>query len=352
MRPRLCVICLTLTALLAACRKEETIQSYRSPKDPPVILASTSGAQGLKWTAPPSWKELPAGQMRVAAYAVTDAQPPVEFTVIPLGPEAGALVPNINRWEGQLGLPASPPDKVDQLVKKESINGLDVSKVDLAGGEKRMLAAIVPFGGKTWYFKMLGPKEVIQQQQENFDSFIHSLTPDQTPGQSAPAVPDSSPLPAAPHNHAPSVLTKYTAPPNWKEIPNPTPPRMLAFKIDDATELVVTRFGGNNAGSFEDNVNRWRGQLGLPPVQQLHGDEMKMRDVKVGNGLEGMAVEFHNPDTKKSMLVAMTSAGADDLWFFKLTGPTDSVEKQRAPLEEFLKSIEFAEGTAVDPHNH
>jgi hypothetical protein len=51
------------------------------------------------------------------------------------------------------------------------------------------------------------------------------------------------------------------------------------------------------------------------------------------------------------MLVAMTSAG-EDLWFFKLTGPPDSIEKQRAPLEEFLKSLEFAEGTAVDPHNH
>ena len=223
-------------------------------------------------------------------------------------------------------------------------------KVDLTGTDKRMLAAIVPFGGKTWYFKMMGPKDVIAQQQENFNSFIDSLTPDQTPGQSAQernappsGVPDSSTA------HETSKLTKWTTPTGWTDIPNPTPPRMLGFKIDDNTEMIATRFAGNNAGSFEANINRWRGQLGLDPVQQLNPSELKMRDVQVGAAQQGMIVEFQNPDAKKSMLVAMTSAGTD-LWFFKLTGPTDAVDKQRAPLEDFLKSLEFDEGKAVDPH--
>lgn len=340
-----CVICVTSIALLAACRKEETIQTYRAPKEPPIILAANNpgGAQGLKWQAPPSWKELPAGQMRVAAFAVNDAQPPVEFTVIPLGPEAGALVPNINRWEGQLGLPHSAPDKVEQLVRKESINGLDVMKVDLKGQDKRMLAAIVPFGGKVWYFKMMGPTDVIAGQAENFEKFIHSLEPSAAAPAAAPPAPQAHP----PHDE--SRLTKWTTPDGWKEIPNSAPPRMLAFKIDDNTEMIASRFGGNNAGSFEANVNRWRGQLGLQPVEQLDPKDLKMRDVKVGAAQQGMIVEFQNPDSKKSMLVAMTSAGKD-LWFFKLTGPTDTVEKQRSPLEEFLKSLEFDEGHAVDSH--
>ena len=60
---------------------------------------------------------------------------------------------------------------------------------------------------------------------------------------------------------------------------------------------------------------------------------------------------FHNPGGEgkpaQRMLVAIASSG-QDLWFFKLTGPAQAVDEQRAAFDEFLKSLEFDEGHAVD----
>ena len=44
---------------------------------------------------------------------------------------------------------------------------------------------------------------------------------------------------------------------------------MIAFDMgegDKKAQLIVTRFNQNSTGSFLDNVNRWRNQIGLPPV--------------------------------------------------------------------------------------
>jgi hypothetical protein len=55
-------------------------------------------------------------------------------------------------------------------------------------------------------------------------------------------------------------------------------------------------------------------------------------------------VELHNPGGEgkpaQRMLVAIASAGGD-LYFFKLTGPAETVDKERTAFNEFLKSLEF-----------
>src|SRR5688500_2060957 len=100
--------------LAAGCEERESIAFYNAPKDPPpttapvttIADAQAAGAGGaaapaggasaktkLHWDAPPSWKEMPAGQMRVAQLRV-NGEPPVDVTVIPLQPELGSLLPN------------------------------------------------------------------------------------------------------------------------------------------------------------------------------------------------------------------------------------------------------------------
>jgi hypothetical protein len=54
-----------------------------------------------------------------------------------------------------------------------------------------------------------------------------------------------------------------------------------------------------------------------------------------------MALDIINPAAGKSMTVAIGSIGGE-LWFYKLTGPADTVAAQRPALEAFLKSVHFA----------
>ena len=111
----------------------------------------------------------------------------------------------------------------------------------------------------------------------------------------------------------------------------------MTFKVDSA-ELAVTRFAADNAGSFLDNANRWRNQIGLQPIDDPQS--VPMNQVKLANESFAVEVEFKNDQANKQMIVAMASAGGD-LWFFKLLGPSDVVAAQKANFESFLNSVEL-----------
>src|SRR5687768_12241823 len=105
--------------VLGGCEKEDGVVVYTAPKEPerPVQAAqgpAGSRAQvGLQWTVPAAWRPIPASGMRYAAFQITEDEPAVVLTVIPLPPSP--LAANVNRWEGELGLPASKEEDVDKL---------------------------------------------------------------------------------------------------------------------------------------------------------------------------------------------------------------------------------------------
>lgn len=348
------------------CEEREPISIDRRPKDPPPVAApvqpvadaATAAGQAktiLHWDAPPDWKELPAQQMRYAAFRVNE-NPNVDLTVIPLGPEAGALLPNVNRWEGQLGLAPSAEAELAKLVTKSQVNGLDVQRVDLAGTKERILAAIVPHAGKIWFFKIQGPSEIVAKQKEKFDAFIGSLHAAEEGhkhgGDAAAGAGEHAGHDHAGHDHAApagpiSKITKFTAPDGWREVGKSEPPRMLTLQSGDGdkqVEMAATRFAAGQTGSFADNVNRWRQQLGLPPIDDPR--TVPMKDATVGKDGEGILLEMHNPQNQKRMLMVIASARGD-MWFFKLTGAADAVDAERAKFDTLIRSLEFGADDAA-----
>lgn len=126
---------------------------------------------------------MPAGQMRYAVFAVNDATPPVLVTVIPLGREAGQLLPNVNRWEQQVGLSPSSEAELPKVVKHVTLADFSTADVvDLIGPEaqagaarQRILAAIVRHGDRVWFFKLAGPADVVGGQKAAFEQFLQSV---------------------------------------------------------------------------------------------------------------------------------------------------------------------------------
>ncbi|MEA2735596.1 MAG: hypothetical protein QOE14_2047 [Humisphaera sp.] len=352
---------LFLTLLLSAalglavgCDRQESVAFYDAPKDPPqpatteksdvmpIADASAAGAKTkLHWDAPKAWKEMPPSQqMRVAQFRAND-EPPVDVTVIPLGPESGALLPNINRWERELGIAPSPESKLADVTKATKVGDLDVTRVDLKGAEKRTLAAIVPHAGRVWFFKIMGPSDIVARQQENFDAFIgtlHAAEESHTHGEANAA---AAPLAPAPPGEPISKLAKYTTPEGWRVIPDSKPPRMLGLEVgggEQTAKMLASRFAAGNAGSFPDNITRWRTEIGLPPIEDPR--TLPMADAVVGKDGEGIALEMHNPANKKGVVVVIASARGD-LWFFKFAGPSEVITAERPKFDAFLKSLEF-----------
>jgi hypothetical protein len=196
--------------LLFACSKP-SVESYRVPKEsepqnaaktaaaapaqsapatPPPGAAAPQGAMantavataagpGLTWTAPATWATKQGAAMRKATYIIKsagiDGEGELAITAFP--GDVGGELANVNRWRGQVSLaPVSQADLGSSVTRLER-NGLKIAVVDLVGGGQRMLGAIVPHAGATWFFKLLGPDALVAKEKPAFMSFLETVKP-------------------------------------------------------------------------------------------------------------------------------------------------------------------------------
>jgi len=97
-------------------------------------------------------------------------------------------------------------------------------------------------------------------------------------------------------------------------------------------EIAVTVFPGS-VGGLAANVNRWRGQVGLPPSSP---DEIaaSAQAGKVG-GIESQRFVMTSADGKTSLDAFMTPKDGAT-WFFKMKGDAAAVEANGAAFAAFL----------------
>jgi hypothetical protein len=109
----------------------------------------------------------------------------------------------------------------------------------------RMLAVMAPHGKDVWFFKFAGPKNEVSQHEEDFDALIRSVRfQDQ----------EEKPL-------------TWTTPPGWRRRPG-SRLRYATLRWgpkDAGLEITVTKLD-DKAADVRQNVDRWRGQLGLEPL--------------------------------------------------------------------------------------
>lgn len=152
-----------------------------------VLLMLVESAAGLRWTAPPDWKNQGSTSMRAATYAVA---PNTECVVYFFGEgQGGSVEANIERWKSQFktadGRPASAQ------IAKHTSHGLTITTIDTSGEYSgmggpmaagasvvsgyRLLGAIVEGPHGNIFIKFTGPMKTIAAQQKNFDQLIASF---------------------------------------------------------------------------------------------------------------------------------------------------------------------------------
>jgi hypothetical protein len=324
---------LLIAMLIAGCdRDDQAIRVYDIPKEAepqqqmPAMdnVATATGSAEIHWTVPQGWTAKADSQgMRFATFAVSAERPDVVATVVALG--SGDVLANVNRWQQQLGLPPSKAEELDSVVKHFDVAGESASEVDLNGTQTppmRMLAAIVPHQGRFWFFKLMGPAEVVATQKEKFEAFVRSVEFGE--GQSAkPQAAEQTP-----------AEIQYNVPDSWEK-EEAAPMRYVSFHAGEA-EIVVSKFPATGSGSYLDNVNRWRNQVELPAITDK--DPQASQDIHVG-GSEAMLFDLAGPS--KRLIVAVTPQG-EDFWYFKMIGPGDAVAQQKNAFDQFLQSVQFA----------
>jgi hypothetical protein len=204
---RLATFTLVLFPLvLAGCRDRE-ITTYRAPKekeapaapaaaaatgnlpaDHPPIGAGTPAASdmagsavptasgtGLTWTAPAAWTPKALGAMRKGSFSIKTEGGEADLSITAFPGATGGLEANLNRWRGQVGLDPLSPQEVIAAAEKFESNGLPFTVVDYAGKGNRLVGAVVPYGGNSWFFKLMGPDAIVASQKAGFIEFLHTV---------------------------------------------------------------------------------------------------------------------------------------------------------------------------------
>jgi hypothetical protein len=155
------------------------------------------------------------------------------------------------------------------------------------------------------------------------------------PGDQAPgAQMASTPVPTAS-----GADLAWEAPAPWTSKP-PSPMRKASFAVPGGageSELSITAFPGDVGGELA-NVNRWRGQVGLPLLRAEDLDSAVSR--VESNGLKITIVELFppgDPGAKSIMGAIVPFEGST--WFFKLTGPGASLKESRPAFIGFLHTV-------------
>src|SRR5690606_17030938 len=78
------------------------------------------------WVAPAGWSRMPGERpMRVATYEAASESGPVEVAVTRFPGRVGGELANINRWRGQMGLPAIDESELESVIERFEAPGYD-----------------------------------------------------------------------------------------------------------------------------------------------------------------------------------------------------------------------------------
>lgn len=298
-------------------------------------------AAPIHWTTPSTWQEQPPTSIRIGNFLVKGQDgAKAEAAIFSFPGTVGTELDNVNRWRKEVKLPAIDVDQIKS--EPVTIDSLDGKLYEFAGPTEHILVASVPRNGAMWFIKMQGDKDVVTDAEPVFRDFLKSIHFSSDASTSAPA-PEAVAAPAATDGAA-SDEPKWNLPANWTEKP-PGPMLFKAFTATDkdgqSANVTVSFFPGDVGGIFA-NVNRWRGQMGLPPVEE--GALSSVTEPLETDGGKGTLVDFTGTDSRTSQpgrLVAVIVPHGDNTWFYKLSGPVSPVANQKTDFLKFVRTVHY-----------
>jgi hypothetical protein len=246
-----------------------------------------------KWKLPAGWTELPGNEFRFATLEIPAGNKKLELTVSTLElsdvSEQDYILANINRWRGQLGLGELAASDLAAESIASQVGDYPVTFINIVGAGSGTMAS-GPFA--------------------------------------ASARSDSSDKP------------KWTKPDTWTEIPAKTF-GIAAFSVGEMAPQQVEITLSSAGGDWTGNVNRWRGQVGLPPLgpDEIAKDAQQIEVL----GVKGNYIQLTGTSDKYGPTtvfgIAATTGGTQ--YFIKLTGNPELAQREKDNFEAFARSLKF-----------
>jgi hypothetical protein len=294
---------------------------------------------------PENWQEKSPSEMRAASFtAIGPNGQSADVSVIPL-PIVGQDLALINMWRSQVQLPATSDSDAVKQAEPAAIGAEQgrlfefVSAQPMIGdARQRILVAMLTRGTMSWFFKMTGEDAFVASQKENFLQYLKSVSF----VENAAAEIAAAPATLSETGNANSI---WTIPPSWQSLP-PSQFLLAEFAVNGAdgskADVNVAEMGGEGGG-LPANANRWRGQLGLPPLAETDLSAMATSVDSVNGKIE--IVDFTAMDSKTgkpARLVGAMVPQNGQTWFYKLMGDEPIVAQQKDVFIKFIQSANYA----------
>jgi hypothetical protein len=130
------------------------------------------------WTVPERWTAVPGERpMRFATFEIPDEAGPLEVAVTQFPGHVGGVLANVNRWRGQMGLPAAAEADLENLVDRFEVPGYTGYIARVEGAESHMLAVGVyeEAEDRTWYVRTTATAEAIDRVEPEVIAFARSI---------------------------------------------------------------------------------------------------------------------------------------------------------------------------------
>lgn len=142
---------------------------------------ATASGNALTWKGPAHWQDKGGSGMRKGTFTIAgEGGATAEMAITAFPGDVGGEVANVNRWRGQIQLPPQSPEEVGRSVQRLEQNGLKIGWVEMVGpggSATRLLGAMVPHGGATWFFKLTGPDALVAKEKGAFLEFLKTIAP-------------------------------------------------------------------------------------------------------------------------------------------------------------------------------
>lgn len=152
-------------------------QNGNSMRVLPGMAEAAKAAGAIQFVTPENWEaRTPSGIRKADLYYTnpsTGETANIAVTVFP--GDVGGLLANINRWRGQVELPAINSDALAECINPRILSNHSGTYARLIGTQRSILGGLLPFHGKTWFFKLLGDTATVLEQESAFNAFLDSV---------------------------------------------------------------------------------------------------------------------------------------------------------------------------------
>ncbi len=144
----------------------------------PAFAEDPPAATNPTWTVPADWtKQAGERAMRIATFTAGADATAMEVALSSFPGDAGGLFANVNRWRGQVGLPAVTKDNLMEGIATFENPGMKVFTMRLQGAANQMLGGIVydEANDRTWFIKATASAAAVEQHEKSFVAFAQSF---------------------------------------------------------------------------------------------------------------------------------------------------------------------------------